>query len=151
MKRMRRAFVVGTILFAATAAAASAMQFSMWSTAQKIDEIGGNNADVNTAYLDGCPIQSPGGRRLYMASNRPGGKGGLDIWVLGVQASRVQIPPLRRRRAGSRPRARDPAQVASVGGDQVRYSAGSADRGGGKSAGGSAVSTWKRSTGSDSP
>jgi hypothetical protein len=33
------------------------------------------------ASLDGCPIQSPDGLSLYMASNRPGGKGGLDIWV----------------------------------------------------------------------
>jgi hypothetical protein len=81
MNRMRGAFVAGAILFAATAAAASAMQFSPWSTAQKIDEIAGNNADLNTAYLDGCPIQSPDGLSLYMASNRPGGKGGLDIWV----------------------------------------------------------------------
>jgi Tol biopolymer transport system component len=41
----------------------------------------GHHADVNTPYLDGCPIQSPDGLSLYMASNRPGGKGGLDIWV----------------------------------------------------------------------
>jgi hypothetical protein len=81
MNRMRGAFVAGMILFAATAVAASAMQFSPWSTAQKIDEIEGNHADLNTAYLDGCPIQSPDGLSLYMASNRPGGKGGLDIWV----------------------------------------------------------------------
>jgi hypothetical protein len=31
--------------------------------------------------LDGCPIQSPDGLSLYLASNRPGGRGGLDIWV----------------------------------------------------------------------
>ena len=41
----------------------------------------GNHADLNTASLDGCPIQSPDGHSLYLASNRPGGKGGLDIWV----------------------------------------------------------------------
>jgi WD40-like Beta Propeller Repeat len=81
MKRMRGALVAATILMGVTAAAASAMHFSSWSTAQKIDEIAGNHADVNTAFLDGCPIQSPDGLSLYMASNRPGGKGGLDIWV----------------------------------------------------------------------
>jgi hypothetical protein len=81
MNGMRGAFVAGTILFAATAAAASAMHFSPWSTAQKIDEIAGNHADLNTASLDGCPIQSPNGLSLFIASNRPGGKGGLDIWV----------------------------------------------------------------------
>ena len=49
--------------------------------AQKVDEIAGNNSELNTPALDGCPIQSPDGLSLYMASNRPGGHGGLDIWV----------------------------------------------------------------------
>jgi WD40-like Beta Propeller Repeat len=62
-------------------AAVAATQFSTWSTAQKIDEIGGNSSELNTPSVDGCPIQSPDGLSLYMASNRPGGKGGLDIWV----------------------------------------------------------------------
>ena len=52
-----------------------------WAPAQKLDEVSGNNAEVNTPSLDGCPIQSPEGLSLYMASNRPGGKGGLDVWV----------------------------------------------------------------------
>jgi hypothetical protein len=52
-----------------------------WSTAQKLDEMGGNDAAINTPALDGCPIQSPDGLSLYIASNRPGGRGGLDIWV----------------------------------------------------------------------
>jgi hypothetical protein len=60
---------------------ASAKNFSAWAPAQKIDEIGGNSAELNTAALDGCPIQSPDGLSLYMASNRPGGHGLLDIWV----------------------------------------------------------------------
>ena len=81
MNRMRKALVTATIIIGATAAAASAMQFSAWSTAQKIDETGGNSSELNTPSLDGCPIQSPDGLSLYMASNRPGGKGGLDIWV----------------------------------------------------------------------
>ena len=37
--------------------------------------------ELNTAYTDGCPILSPDGLRLYMASTRPGGLGSLDIWV----------------------------------------------------------------------
>jgi hypothetical protein len=41
---------------------------------------GGLNG-VNTPALEGCPIESPDGRALFFASNRPGGKGGLDIWV----------------------------------------------------------------------
>jgi hypothetical protein len=56
-------------------------QGSAWSAAQKIDTVNGNHADVNTPSLDGCPIQSPDGLSLYIASNRPGGRGGLDIWL----------------------------------------------------------------------
>jgi len=52
-----------------------------WAPAQKIDEIAGNSTELNTPSLDGCPILSPDGRSLYMATNRPGGHGGLDIWV----------------------------------------------------------------------
>jgi hypothetical protein len=54
---------------------------SAWVGAQKIDTVSGNHADINTPSVDGCPIQSPDGLSLYMASNRPGGKGGLDVWV----------------------------------------------------------------------
>ncbi len=61
--------------------AAHAVGFSDWSPAEKIDAVGGTHADLNTPFLDGCPIQSPDGLSLYMASNRPGGLGGLDIWV----------------------------------------------------------------------
>ena len=62
------------------AGAAVAAQLD-WAAARKIDEIGGNSPDVNTPSLDGCPIQSPDGLSLYIASNRPGGRGGLDIWI----------------------------------------------------------------------
>jgi Tol biopolymer transport system component len=70
-----------TIIIGATAAVASAMQLVQWSAASKIDAVGGNNSELNTPSQDGCPIQSPDGLSLYIASNRPGGKGGLDIWV----------------------------------------------------------------------
>jgi WD40-like Beta Propeller Repeat len=66
---------------AAVSLAGAAVALSAWAAAQKIDEIGGNSPELNTSSLDGCPIQSPDGLSLYMASNRPGGKGGLDIWV----------------------------------------------------------------------
>jgi hypothetical protein len=72
--------VIGLVLMAAFAASAGPF-FSAWSTAQEIDDIAGNDPDLNTPSLDGCPIESPDGLSLYMASNRPGGKGGLDIWA----------------------------------------------------------------------
>src|ERR671919_3097889 len=63
------------------AGAAEAVDFSAWGPAQKLDEIAGNNSELNTPFLDGCPIQSPDGLSVYMASNRPGGEGLLGIWV----------------------------------------------------------------------
>jgi len=81
-----RAAILGLLVAAAVAAGAalaapSGPHFLAWSTAQKIDEVGGNHPDLNTSSLDGCPIQSPDGLSLYLASNRPGGRGGLDIWM----------------------------------------------------------------------
>jgi Tol biopolymer transport system component len=77
--RSRFSVLTGAILLgAALVVAGSAFA---WTTAQKIDEIAGNSADLNTPAIDGCPIQAPNGLSLYFASNRPGGRGGLDIWV----------------------------------------------------------------------
>ena len=69
--------------------AAEATHFSAWAPAQKVDEIAGNSPELNTPFLDGCPIQSPNGLSLYMASNRPGGLGGLDIWVAHRESTGV--------------------------------------------------------------
>jgi hypothetical protein len=84
MNTLKRALValtaIGVASLAATAAAVGP-HFSAWGTAQKVDEIGGNSSELNTPFLDGCPIESPDGRSLFMASNRPGGEGLLDIWV----------------------------------------------------------------------
>lgn len=78
---MRLLTTLGIAAALTLAGAAAAMHFSGWSTAQKLDEIGANSSELNTPSLDGCPIQSPDGRSLFLASNRPGGRGGLDIWV----------------------------------------------------------------------
>jgi len=69
------------LLIAAAALTVAGLASATWSSAAKIDTIGGNNSELNTPAQDGCPIQSPDGLSLYIASNRPGGKGGLDIWV----------------------------------------------------------------------
>ena len=73
------AAVVGVATLAGAAQAGP--YFSAWAPAQKIDDIPGNSSELNTPFLDGCPIQSPDGLSLYMASNRPGGLGLLDVWV----------------------------------------------------------------------
>jgi hypothetical protein len=80
-KGMKAALLAALMSLAVLAAAAQAMRFSAWAPAQKIDEIEGNSSELNTQFQDGCPIQSPDGLSLYMASNRPGGQGLLDIWV----------------------------------------------------------------------
>ncbi len=72
---------VVTLLAATAALTVAGLASATWATADKIDTIAGNSSELNTPSLDGCPIQSPDGLSLYIASNRPGGKGGLDIWV----------------------------------------------------------------------
>lgn len=52
--------------------------YSDWSAPVSAEV--GSDSDLNTASNDGCPIQSPDGLELYMASNRAG-SAGLDIWV----------------------------------------------------------------------
>ena len=82
-KGMKVALLAGLLGLATFVAAAQAMHFTAWTTAQKIDEIAGNSSELNTPSQDGCPIQSPDGLSLYMASNRPGGK---DARHLGCPA-----------------------------------------------------------------
>jgi WD40-like Beta Propeller Repeat len=80
--RVRTLVLLGVLVGTACAAAAAyGGHTSGWATAQKVDEIDGNHPDLNTSFQDGCPILSADGRSLYMASDRPGGQGGLDIWV----------------------------------------------------------------------
>ena len=64
-----------------TTSALAAPSFSAWGPAASLESIPGSSSEVNTAFLDGCPILSRDGLQLYMASNRPGGVGNLDIWV----------------------------------------------------------------------
>jgi hypothetical protein len=82
MKQMRIATaVVFSAVFVLSAAAAGAAEFSAWGSPANVETLPGSASDVNTPYLDGCPIQAPNGLSLYMASTRPDGEGGIDIWV----------------------------------------------------------------------
>jgi hypothetical protein len=78
------ALVVGTVSGAALAAAAGA-HFSAWGPAALVDPV--DAVGVNTPAQDGCPIESPDGQSLYIASNRSGGAGALDLWVAGRSGS----------------------------------------------------------------
>ena len=78
--------VVGLALVALFAApSAQALEFSPWATAVNAESVLGTSAELNTAVQDGCPIQSPDGLSLYMASTRPRFAGDLrtdiDLWV----------------------------------------------------------------------
>ena len=53
-------------------------QFGEWSAPVSAEV--GSDSELNTPQNDGCPILSPDGKDLYMASNRTGSTG-LDIWV----------------------------------------------------------------------
>ena len=47
---------------------------SQWTTAVTIPEL-------NSPVADGCPIESEDGLSLFIASTRPGGLGGNDVWA----------------------------------------------------------------------
>jgi len=49
-------------------------QFTSWGDAEP-------EADTDNSVAGGCPIESKDGLSLYMASDREGTLGGLDIWV----------------------------------------------------------------------
>lgn len=53
-----------------------------WSVAMSIELARpGASANFNTSALDGCPMPSRNGKLFFIASTRPGGNGGRDIWV----------------------------------------------------------------------
>jgi hypothetical protein len=75
------ALIVATILGVGVASASrSTISYSAWGPAASIESLPGSSPEVNTAFLDGCPILSRDGLQLYFASNRPDGLD-IDIWV----------------------------------------------------------------------
>lgn len=79
------ALVLGLLLAVATSSVALAT--GTWSPAQRVQDLPGTDPVFNTdGFLDGCPFIAPDGKMLFMASNRPGGLGGIDIYV-SVRAS----------------------------------------------------------------
>ena len=77
----RRILISIVVGFVALASAAYGKTFGAWGTPVNAESVAGASSELNTPYNDGCPIQSPDGLSLYIASNRPGGLGGQDIWV----------------------------------------------------------------------
>lgn len=73
-----RRILVALAAAAVMAPAAHAADWSEWGQDTRV-------GNVNTPSLDGCPIQSPDGLSLYLASTRPRFEGDtrtdIDIWV----------------------------------------------------------------------
>jgi len=75
--KLAMAPIVGAILAMAASVipvAADATQFSDWGAPSAVSA-------ANTPAHDGCPIESPNGKQLFIASTRTGGLGKNDIWV----------------------------------------------------------------------
>lgn len=70
--------IVGALLLVAAGvlpvAADGPAEYTSWGAPTAV-------AAANTAAHDGCPIESPNGKQLYVASTRAGGFGKNDIWV----------------------------------------------------------------------
>lgn len=79
--RTQAAVAVAAAALFLSAPVANAGHYLDWDDPINAEQPSGTSSELNTPYLDGCPIQSPNGLRLYMASTRPGGVGGIDIWV----------------------------------------------------------------------
>jgi Tol biopolymer transport system component len=47
----------------------------------RVEDLAGTDPSFNTSSLDGCPFIARDGKTFFMASDRPGGLGGIDIWV----------------------------------------------------------------------
>jgi len=59
---------------------------SIWSAPQNF------GATINSPAFEGMPCLSPDNRELYFVSDRPGGFGGLDIWVSRFAEGLWQAP-----------------------------------------------------------
>ena len=77
-----RLLVFATLTIALTfASIVTAQHFGDWGAPVNAESIPGTSSELNTTANEGYPIQSPDGLSLYIVSDRPGGFGGLDIYV----------------------------------------------------------------------
>ena len=73
---------VGPSAVGGGSASALKASYTSWSPALSIELAPpGAHPSFNTALLEGCPFPSRDGKMFFFASTRPGGVGGIDIWV----------------------------------------------------------------------
>ncbi|MBA2300505.1 MAG: PD40 domain-containing protein [Chloroflexi bacterium] len=82
------------LLSAVLIGSAMAGHYSAWGTAVSAESLPGSSSDINTTSNDGCPIESSDGNSLYTATNRPGGLGGIDIWVAHRSSTDAGFGPM---------------------------------------------------------
>ena len=80
VNRLIATIVVGLLVVPGMTLAAP-QAYSEWTYAQRVESIPGTDPSFNGPALDGCPFVSADGTSFFMASNRDGGLGGIDIWV----------------------------------------------------------------------
>src|SRR5574341_479191 len=80
-RRLFHTLLGGFMLLLVATPVLAVASFSSWGPAVSLESAPGTSSELNTPSLDGCPILSRDGQQLYMASDRPGGLGGIDIWV----------------------------------------------------------------------
>lgn len=73
--------IFSVIIAGSVATAALAKTYSDWSAPVIAEDYSRNNGAPNSPQGEGCPILDPYTNDLYIASGRPGGEGGLDIWI----------------------------------------------------------------------
>lgn len=79
-RNMGRATLAG-VAIAALAGGVAAQNYGNWSMPINAETgFAGSGSELNSSSTDGCPYLDPYTRDLFIASNRPGGYGGLDIW-----------------------------------------------------------------------
>jgi outer membrane protein OmpA-like peptidoglycan-associated protein len=49
---------------------------------------------LNSPYLESTASITPDGKTIYFASNRPGGKGGMDIWKIEMKPDKTWSQPI---------------------------------------------------------
>lgn len=83
MSKRRFTFVFVTVaLFLGSGTALGLMGgFRPWTQAVRVESATGSHVDFNGPTLDGCPFIARDDKTFFMASDRPGGLGGIDIWV----------------------------------------------------------------------
>jgi hypothetical protein len=83
---MRNKLTLSVLVLASTVMV-GAMEFGSWGPSVSVESVTGTDPTFNTAFQDGCPAPSRDGLTIFMASNRPGGYGGLDIWAASRESA----------------------------------------------------------------